>query len=323
MDSNILSKNKMLNLGCGNRYHSSWINIDLVSQNPLVRQHDLITGIPYDDDSCSAIYHSHLLEHLSIDQGAALMRECFRVLQPGGILRVVVPDLQCIAELYLKYHTLALKGDQQAQANYRWMKLELLDQMVRVRSGGAMGEFINDPKIANLDFVRSRVGKEVNLCMEAKTSGDLGPDTISKSFLRRILPRRVKKFWQNLRPNLAAMAVRLLLGNQYEVALEESVFRNGGEIHKWMYDRFSLTELCRQVGFHNAVVCDAYTSGIQDFRQYQLDGDESEVFKPDSLYIECQKPSAVSYHKESTQARLPKIHVKALSPTPTASLCDH
>jgi SAM-dependent methyltransferase len=52
------------------------------------------------DESCSSVFSSHMLEHLFSWDAEALLREVFRVLQPGGIVRTVVPSLQQCVELY-------------------------------------------------------------------------------------------------------------------------------------------------------------------------------------------------------------------------------
>ena len=85
-----------LNLGCGSRYHPDWINIDIVPHGPEVIQHDLSRGIPLPDASCDVVYHTAVLEHMRRSDAAAFLAECYRVLKPGGIVRVGVPDLERI-----------------------------------------------------------------------------------------------------------------------------------------------------------------------------------------------------------------------------------
>jgi len=61
--------------------------------------------LPFPNASATAIYASHVLEHLYREEGQRLMAETFRVLQAGGVLRVVVPDLRAIVEEYLRNGT--------------------------------------------------------------------------------------------------------------------------------------------------------------------------------------------------------------------------
>ena len=62
-------------------------------------------------------------------------------------------------------------------------------------------------------------------------------------------------------------------------------FRFGGEIHQWMYDRYSLGRLLEKVGFNDIVVRSADTSYIDNWKDYKLD-DTSENA---SLFIEAIK----------------------------------
>lgn len=61
---------------------------------------DLTKPLPYTDNSITAIFSSHVFEHLFMDEVEKLIGECYRVLKPGGICRVVVPDLEKIIALY-------------------------------------------------------------------------------------------------------------------------------------------------------------------------------------------------------------------------------
>jgi SAM-dependent methyltransferase len=54
---------------------------------------DLASALPYPDGAFEAIFGAHVLEHLTPDEADTLLRECRRVLRPGGVLRVSVPDL--------------------------------------------------------------------------------------------------------------------------------------------------------------------------------------------------------------------------------------
>ena len=66
-----------------------------------VMVHNVTKGLPFSADSLSAIYTSHMLEHLYFEQIARLLHECYRVLEPGGVLRVVVPDLRAFVLQYV------------------------------------------------------------------------------------------------------------------------------------------------------------------------------------------------------------------------------
>jgi predicted SAM-dependent methyltransferase len=108
-----------LNIGCGTSGIPGWVNIDnsptiLLSRLPFgrrifrtpdwpsdVRRADVRKRIPFSDSSVSYIYSSHTFEHFTYEESLAVAKECFRVLKSGGILRIVVPDLDNIVRDYL------------------------------------------------------------------------------------------------------------------------------------------------------------------------------------------------------------------------------
>jgi predicted SAM-dependent methyltransferase len=83
-----------LHLGCGPKYLLGFINVDA---NPLVKADlwlDVRCGIPFSDGSVSSIYSTHMLEHFYPDELEQLLRECLRVLNPGGGVRFILPSLR-------------------------------------------------------------------------------------------------------------------------------------------------------------------------------------------------------------------------------------
>ena len=89
-----------LNLGCGPVPLAGWVNIDIAGSSADLIW-DLRRGLPYSDMSCTAIFHEHTLEHLTLGDGLAMLRECHRVLLPGGVLRLGVPDFGAYVRSYV------------------------------------------------------------------------------------------------------------------------------------------------------------------------------------------------------------------------------
>jgi SAM-dependent methyltransferase len=86
-----------LNLGGGGDCHPDpryrdYISVDAVTHAEYGVAHDLLTPLPLPDGSVDRILSEHFLEHLPVDGIAHVLRECHRVLRPGGIARVAVPD---------------------------------------------------------------------------------------------------------------------------------------------------------------------------------------------------------------------------------------
>jgi SAM-dependent methyltransferase len=62
--------------------------------------HELEAGLPFADQTVDFVYSSHVLEHFHQADAEALIREIFRVLRPGGRVRICVPDLEHAFSLY-------------------------------------------------------------------------------------------------------------------------------------------------------------------------------------------------------------------------------
>jgi ubiquinone/menaquinone biosynthesis C-methylase UbiE len=97
--------------------------------------HNLAKGIPFADETVDAVYHSHLLEHLDHHVVPAFFAEVFRVLKPGGIHRVVVPDLERLARHYLQHCELC-DQDPGARRDHDQTVAAIIEQSVRRESYG-------------------------------------------------------------------------------------------------------------------------------------------------------------------------------------------
>lgn len=89
-----------LNLGCNsNRKIDGWINIDSrVKPGITDLKIDVIRGLPFDNNSCDLIYHQNKLEKCSVSESLILLKECYRVLQKGGVMRIAMPSLDVVIE---------------------------------------------------------------------------------------------------------------------------------------------------------------------------------------------------------------------------------
>jgi predicted SAM-dependent methyltransferase len=268
-----------VNLGCGSHYHPDWINIDIAPLGPGVIAHDLSRGIPLADNSSDVVYHSHVLEHIRRADVAGFLRECYRVLKPGGTLRVVVPDLERICRAYIEKLEGALAGDAAAANDYDWIMLEMYDQTVRERSGGMMGAYLRRDPIPNEAFIYERIGEEGRKMIDGvRRRGNGKPATDAVTVRHSIIGR--------LREKMAA----LLLGGDGKRVIGIGRFRLEGEVHQWMYDRYSLARLLREIGFVDPVQQSATSSRIPDWPSYNLDTlADGTVVKPDSLFMEAGK----------------------------------
>lgn len=143
-----------LNVGCGPLGIPGWVNLDnslsvrlaripgamkalasigLVGPPSLkyseaVREFDIQYGnarhLPFKANSAEVLYSSHMLEHLDRDEARSFLEEGLRVLAPGGIIRVVVPDLRMRVQAYMETgdadaFIASLSMDELARRTYR------------------------------------------------------------------------------------------------------------------------------------------------------------------------------------------------------------
>ena len=90
---------RKLQLGCGANTLKGWLNSDLQPGRETVYL-NANKALPLPPDSFAFIFHEHFLEHFSYADGKRILSECYRLLQPGGILRVVTPDLGFLIRLH-------------------------------------------------------------------------------------------------------------------------------------------------------------------------------------------------------------------------------
>ncbi len=87
-----------LHLGCGTVYLDGWVNVDIETRADLTL--DITRGLPLQNGAARLIYHEHVMEHITIDEGRACLADWCRVLEPGGVLRVATPDLAYVVGRY-------------------------------------------------------------------------------------------------------------------------------------------------------------------------------------------------------------------------------
>lgn len=104
-----------LHLGAGPNILEGWLNTDLSPQHPDIIFLDVTQPFPFKDGVFDYIFNEHLIEHATHTEGAVMLRECYRVLKPGGKIRVFTPDFDIVLNLrasekkelqkqYIKWH---------------------------------------------------------------------------------------------------------------------------------------------------------------------------------------------------------------------------
>ena len=142
---------RAINLGCGLSAAPGWINVDnspnarlakyprlrwtlwklgilsdlhyAVNWSTSITSYDLKKRLPHSDGSIDYVYTSHFLEHLPLQFARQLIKEVFRVLRPGGVARIVVPDLAVGARRYLNAIQENPSDARAATAFLEWLQL--------------------------------------------------------------------------------------------------------------------------------------------------------------------------------------------------------
>lgn len=91
---------RKLHLGAGPGSPQGWLSTDVTPQSDAVVCLDATERFPIADGTFDYVFSEHMIEHLSWPAGLAMLRECNRVLRPGGTIRVATPDLAVLLGLY-------------------------------------------------------------------------------------------------------------------------------------------------------------------------------------------------------------------------------
>lgn len=80
---------RKVQFGCGGNRLNGWENYD--------HEVDISKRLPFDDNSVTHILAEHVMEHISIHQAWDFIEECYRILAPGGYIRLAVP---CVSKIF-------------------------------------------------------------------------------------------------------------------------------------------------------------------------------------------------------------------------------
>lgn len=280
---------RMVNLACGAWYVESadWINLDFLPQGPSVQQANLLATLPIDSGSADVVYSSHFLEHIPRDRVAGFLDECLRILKPGGVLRLVLPDLENLCEEYLARR----RAGEHDKADF--VVIEMIDQCVRPVSGGELGRYydsiFSEPAARSdtIEFVRYRTGE--SLAMSGLNAQQLSRMN-RKGPLHSL--QRFLSGWQSrlqrcrLRLGLAILPAAFCAQNVSLAAV--------GERHHWLWDFSQLERLLTTLGYSAVTRQNCQSSGIAGFPCFPLDIDASGYPRKgaESMYLEARKPLA-------------------------------
>ena len=267
-----------LNIGCGDHYFNDWVNLD-IEQEANVQYCDINNKLPFGDNSFDLAYSSNVIEHLDRQCVVGFLSEVYRVLKPGGTVRILTPDFERMCREYLvNLEEWDKSGEEVCRLRYDWILLEIFDQMVRERPGGQMAEALRCGEV-DREYVLRRTGDELmgyfsegNHKILAEKNKNEGGFSVGK--------------WHGV-ARKCKNAIKELLNRKKAYAVRK------GERHKWYYDRVSLRFLLQKAGFVGCAIVDYRISRICNWGSMNLDKSRfrDAPRKPDSIIVEASKPS--------------------------------
>lgn len=97
-----ITPKRYLNISCGPNITKEFINLDYHWRPTLDICWDITRGIPINENFMKGIFTEHCLEHVSFSSCQKVINDFYGILQPGGIVRIVVPDAEIYIDLYTK-----------------------------------------------------------------------------------------------------------------------------------------------------------------------------------------------------------------------------
>lgn len=156
------AENLLVNLGCGATGRAGWVNIDAYQAPGVNCVYDCRMQLPFADSSVKGIFCEHFFEFLDYTEHVPyFISECYRVLQPGGVLRLIVPDAEQYLHAYIAPGWEAMQSlrnldEQNQDPSYKFhynTKLELVNMVFRT---GYLHKYAYDYE--TLAFVLERYG---------------------------------------------------------------------------------------------------------------------------------------------------------------------
>lgn len=115
-----IKENVKVNFGCGSDVVEGWLNFD---SSPILvlgryrllrifiprkssifhsdlRYGNIVKGLPLKKDSVDVVYSSHVLEHLTYNEGIEALKNCFEMMKNGSVMRLVMPDFDHYIDEY-------------------------------------------------------------------------------------------------------------------------------------------------------------------------------------------------------------------------------
>ena len=98
---------RKLQLGTSQTLLPGWLNSDLVPEKSGIVYLDATRPFPFADNTFDYVSSEHMIEHVDYPGALSMLQESFRILKPGGKIRVATPDLRILVSLFSAEKTAA------------------------------------------------------------------------------------------------------------------------------------------------------------------------------------------------------------------------
>lgn len=124
LEANAIRK---LQIGSGPTNLQGWLGTDI---SPVAGQVylDATKAFPFADNTFDYVYSEHMIEHISWQDGLFMLKECQRILKPGGTIRIATPDLEVLIGLYKP------EGNALAERYIQWITDNFLNDLNTYKS---------------------------------------------------------------------------------------------------------------------------------------------------------------------------------------------
>jgi predicted SAM-dependent methyltransferase len=127
---------RKLQLGCGVHPLPGWLNADLWPATSDILHLNVARRFPFADEQIDFIFAEHVIEHLSYTEALVLLREAYRILRPGGVVRITTPDLAFLLRLY------GDPTDDEAARYLAWTGAEYLEKGVPASACAVINNYV-------------------------------------------------------------------------------------------------------------------------------------------------------------------------------------
>ena len=135
---NYSKKYNKIHLGCGHNILNGWLNTDLFPSYENVYHVDALKTLNFNENQFDFCFNEHMIEHIEINEADILINEIYKILKPGGVLRLSTPNFEFLVKIY--QNTIGDIGKEYI----KWSKENFLPQHYQEEAIYVVNNFVRD-----------------------------------------------------------------------------------------------------------------------------------------------------------------------------------